>query len=195
MLLNELVNQPKDAWVEFSGQVTEIKESKMRIKSSLSKNPGQQYQATKVKLADQTATATAWLLFIPQIGMTYSLRGMVKEFQRTKYLDYCNFTQQQATQNAPQRSQNAPQATNSCQVSPDSLFIGKQAVWKGYCETVKNSEGVFDVNIAIDQCWQVWNKFIIPEAQPLEPADNPNDFQQFANEHPVEQDDIPWENS
>jgi hypothetical protein len=92
----------------------------------------------------------------------------------------------------PQGPQNARQATNARQVSPDSLFIGKQAVWKGYCEAVKNSEGAFDVNIAIDQCWQVWNKFMIPEAQPLELANNPNDFQQFADEHPVEQDGNPY---
>jgi hypothetical protein len=127
------------------------------------------------------------------VGQNYEFSIKAAQTQQgLRYYGFCSEKAQAGPPNAPQGPQNARQATNARPVSPDSLFIGKQAVWKGYCEAVKNSEGAFDVNIAIDQCWQVWNEFITPEAQPLELANDPNDFQQFADEHPVEQDGNPY---
>ena len=107
-----------DSWIDFTGQIIEIKEIKVRTK--------RKRLMTKVKIKDESGeTIGAWLYTdksqcVPNQIITAN--GMLKEYEDNRYIDYATVkagqntpqNQQQDTQqsaqptNPPQRQSNAP---------------------------------------------------------------------------------------
>lgn len=93
-----------DGWVDFSAQIIEVKESKVRTQKNR--------LMTKVKLKDETDEISAWLYtdkqqFVPNQIITAN--GMLKEYQNIRYIDYATV---KSAQPAPQNAQQGtPQAT------------------------------------------------------------------------------------
>ena len=81
--------QTVDGWVDFAGQIKEVKEIKKRTKSNLSKTPGQPYNVQKLIVQDETDIISLWAYANQQFlqGQIVTIRGMLKEFQNVRYLD------------------------------------------------------------------------------------------------------------
>lgn len=124
-----------DGWVDFENcQIIEVKESKPRTKKNR--------MMTKVKLSDTTDIISAWLYTDTQqitLNQVISGNGMLKEYQRIRYLDYASIgsqQSQQAPQQAPQAAQQAARRPNPPQnVSRDarSISIERQCAFKAAC--------------------------------------------------------------
>ncbi len=114
--------QAVDDWVDFSAQVIELKETKVRTKKNR--------LMTKVRLKDETDEIGAWLYADLQqiiLNQFITANGMLKEYQDTRYIDYATV---KATQAAPQNaqqgvSQSAGQAKGKEKVDWDAIAQGK----------------------------------------------------------------------
>lgn len=107
MTINEIKNQPVETWVDFSGQIKTIGQTKERKKSQMSKQPGQAYKTVKLLIADETdeISVHAYLQSFQQ-GHLINGRGQLRDYQGHKYIDYA--TVQQVSSPVP-----PPQAKHS----------------------------------------------------------------------------------
>jgi hypothetical protein len=118
-----------EGWVEFVAIIQECKEIKGRVKSNLSKSPGEAYNVQKLSVSDITGQIGIWAIinqtfqFLP--GQQVKVNGMVKEYQGKRYLDFCRMTLMQEVQSTPQNSpqmpQNPPQGTNAYQDAQQAI--------------------------------------------------------------------------
>lgn len=109
-----------DGWVDFVGQITKIGELKQRIKSQMSKTPGEQYNVIKLQIADNSDQIGVWAYanqqFLPNQKVV--VRGMLKEFSNVRYIDYADVKLSQetgtiATPQAPKAPQQVAQSTKA----------------------------------------------------------------------------------
>lgn len=104
--------QTVDGWVDFQGQITKVGEIKSRVKSELSKTPGQQYNVQKLQIQDRTDVIGVWAYadkqFLPSQYVV--VRGMLKEFNQQRYIDFATVKlAQQQPCNPSQASQQSQQ--------------------------------------------------------------------------------------
>lgn len=114
--------QAVDGWVDFTAQVIEVKELKVRTK----KNRMMQ----KVKLKDETDEIGAWLYAdLQQVAPNQYItaNGMLKEYKDIRYIDYATVkTAQPGPQNAQQgASQSTGQPNGKEEVDWDAIAEGK----------------------------------------------------------------------
>ena len=114
-----------DSWIDFSGQIDEIKETKTRTKKNR--------LMTKVKIKDESGEIIgAWLYadklqYVPNQIITAN--GMLKEYEDHKYIDYATVKDSQNTsQDSPKASQNTPQSTKPLDVGDNDVEIRKSVV-------------------------------------------------------------------
>lgn len=140
MNISEIKQLQAEGWVDFAGQIIEIKETKQRTKSNLSKSPGQVYNVTKLKIKDMTDTIGAWAYTQTQpfvIRQLVTGRGMLKIHQTgARYLDYATLQTdgmgQAAPPQPPQAPQQAVQGTKAPQNGKDTS-IERQAAGRSAC--------------------------------------------------------------
>lgn len=115
-----------DTWVDFTGRITEVKEQKMRG------GEGKKRMMTKVFATDTSGKIGVWLESTANLGDTFTLSGMLKEYKDVRYVDYCKIkythppqTGSEVPQDAPQAPQNAPESTNSQQPALQSTSKSK----------------------------------------------------------------------
>lgn len=118
-----------DGWVDFAGQIIEIKESKQRTKKNR--------LMTKAKIADQTNNIGAWIYTDRTpivLNQMIQANGMLREFQGIRYIDYATINSgQQAAQQAPQPLRQAAQQPIAPQ-NDRNTSIERQAAFKAACE-------------------------------------------------------------
>ena len=175
MTIGELKQlQAVDGWVDFAGQIIEVKEIKTRtLKNRM---------MTKVRIKDKTDEIGAWLYSDQQqftLNQIVQGRGMLKEYQDVRYLDYATVkNSQEASQDAGQ----PPQQRNGKDTS-----IERQASFKAACEFagrsgIKDGETLIEVAIAGHYFIETGKNFYrIPE-----PA------QEITNTGDESPDDIPF---
>jgi hypothetical protein len=180
-----------DGWIDFNGQIKECKDIKQRTKSQLSQNPGQPYNVQKLIIQDGTDSISGWAYadkqFLP--GMRVSVHGMLKEHMGTKYFDYADVKTQQSAQN---NAQQAAQGTNSSpsvqnpQRNQDNSSFRIKAL-ECASRAIRATEGEA-IGIAVKLL-----DIAAPLAKWIENGQAPtfDDFDQFAQDNPVENDDIP----
>jgi hypothetical protein len=181
-----------DSWVDFNGQIKECKEIKQRTKSQMSQNPGQQYNVQKLVIIDGSDSISGWAYadkqFLP--GMRVSVHGQLKEYQGKRYFDYADVkTQQSAQQGVQQAAQatNSPQSVQNPQKTQDNSsfrIIALECASRAMRATEGEAMGIAAKLIDIAAPLTKW----LENGQ----APNFNDFDQFAKDNPVENDDIPY---
>jgi len=137
MKISELKQlQSTDGWVEFSGQIIKVGEIRQRTKSDMSKTPGEIYNVQKLSVADNTDNISVWAYatsqFLPNQNIT--IRGMLKEYEGVRYVDYAKVGIAQQAANVPQQAQppaqNAPQAPQQSRQGVQKPKEVSQDVWE-----------------------------------------------------------------
>ena len=109
-----------DGWVDFSGQIIKVGEIKQRTKSEMSKTPGERYNVQKLSIADKTDNISVWayatIQFLP--NQNVKVRGMLKEYEGVRYIDYAKVEIGASTAQPP--AQNAPQGVPQPRQSPQA---------------------------------------------------------------------------
>ena len=97
-----------DSWIDFSGQIIAIKETKSRTKKNR--------LMTKVRIKDESDEIGVWLYTDKSqctLNQVITANGMLKEYEDRRYIDYATVKSDQDTsQNTSQGSQPPAQATN-----------------------------------------------------------------------------------
>lgn len=119
MNLNQVKNSNVGEWLDFTARVVEIKEQKMRGKQD------NQRMMTKCKLQDNFDTIGAWVEGSTMLGTSYTMRGVLSEYNNNRYLDWCQIKYTHTTPTAPQTPQNAPQQPIQ-EIKPQSSYEDKE---------------------------------------------------------------------
>lgn len=125
-----------DSWIDFAGQITEIKELKTRTQ----KNRLMQ----KVKIKDETDEIGAWIYADNNQGCTLNqlivANGMLKSYEGHRYIDYATLKNGQNTpQSSPQTPQNAPQSAKP-QSNSRNTSIERQCAFKAACSRAQGTD-------------------------------------------------------
>lgn len=183
--------QAVDGWVDFSGQITEVKEMKVRTKKNR--------MMTKVKLKDETDEIGAWIYSdLQQITPNQLIiaNGMLKEYEHRRYIDYATV---KTTQPAPQNTQqDTPQPTGQANGKKDVDWDAKELREKrGYAirdaVLVKTTLASVSNNIAThlseSSIFELAEKFVEYVYNGIDKATN--SYQRNPHEEPPD-DDIPF---
>jgi len=111
--LKELINEGiVDEWTpEIPIRITEIKETKNRTKA--------EKKMTKCKITDRSGEIVGCWIYTDEasvnLQMSLIVKGMLKEYQGKRYLDYCKVVRvlPSGPQDTPQTPQNPPQSPNA----------------------------------------------------------------------------------
>lgn len=171
-----------DSWVDFDGEITEIKELKQRTQ----KNRLMQ----KVRLRDSTGDIGAWIYADIQQCKPHqviSANGMLKEYKDVRYLDYATVKDgQQAPPQPPQAPQNPAKSTNAQRNGRD-ISIERQAAFKAACTAWEKAseEAIIKLAIAGHYFIETGNNIHdIPEPDPS--------ITEQGNQQTNPEDDIPF---
>lgn len=159
-----------DGWIDFSGQITEIKETKTRTKKKR--------LMTKVKIKDESGEVIGVWLYTDKSqcvpDQIITANGMLKEYEDHKYIDYATVKDGQNTpQDSPQASQNAPQSTKPPQAQStapawqalDREFVQKDVI----CALLASRKRPEPDEV------KIWTDYIMDGVHPdSKPQDNTN---------------------
>lgn len=170
--------QAVDGWVDFAGQIIEIKETKQRTK----KNRLMQ----KVKIKDESDEIGAWIYADVQQCTPNQMivaNGMLKSYEDHKYIDYATVKNSQNTpQGSPQTPQNTPQSTKP-QSNGRNTSIERQCAFKAACRRAQGTD--MEPSAIVDLARQ--GQYFIETGSNIN--DTPNYDEQPA---PPEDSDIPF---
>lgn len=176
-----------DSWIDFTGQIIEIKETKSRTKKKR--------LMTKVKLKDESGEIIGVWLYTENSqcvpNQIITANGMLKEYEDHKYIDYATVkVGQNAPQPAPQSPQEPAQSTNPPQTqsnAPTWQVLDREHVEKDViCALLASRKRPEPEEV------KVWVDYIMDGIHPdSKPQDNNNP--EYSDDPPKTKDsDIPF---
>ena len=145
MKINEFANTRVDTWVDFSGHIIKIGDTKTRTKSAQSKQAGQQYTSIALTIQDMSGQIKVWAYADKQFlaSQEVNVKGLLKEYKNVKYIDYAEAfplgrqlppatEPYDASQNTQQAAPQPPQATKPTQADYEAK---ERAKVDGMCRT------------------------------------------------------------
>jgi hypothetical protein len=92
MNIAQIKQQPVDSWVDFAGTILETKDIKQRVKSQMSKTPGETYYTQKLSVGDESGKISVHAYWQQgtqfQAQQKITIRGQLKDFNGNLYIDY-----------------------------------------------------------------------------------------------------------
>lgn len=177
-----------DSWIDFSGQIAEIKETKSRTKKNR--------LMTKVRIKDESGEIIGVWLYTDKASVVpdqmITANGMLKEYEDRKYIDYATVKAGQNTsQDTSQATQNASQSTKPPQTqsnAPAWKALDREMVEKDVICALLASRKRPDPNEV-----RIWTDYIMDGVHPdSKPQDQTNPTYVGDNPSKTDEDGIPF---